>query len=67
MCPSGYIAMITKRAGMRGMSSSKLLPQHFLETIRVSDNFRDFNWIIIVYKFWEVNSAPDCLIQNIQD
>jgi hypothetical protein len=59
--------MITKRAGMRGLSSYKLLSQHFLETLTVSENFRDFNWIITVYRFWAVNSAPDCLTQNIQD
>jgi len=59
--------MITKRAGKRGISSCKLLSQHFLETLRVSDNFRDFNWIITVYRFCAVNSAPNYLIQNIQD
>jgi hypothetical protein len=59
--------MITKRAGIRGMSSCKLLSQDFLETLGVSDNFREFNWIIIVDRFCAVNSAPDYLIQNIQD
>jgi len=41
--------------------------QAIISALRVSDNVRDFNWIIIVYRFCTVNYAPDCLIQNIQD